>query len=105
MSKIIKLSSIKPFNDQFSCEIIDEINKLTGCSSRFGHYLYAFGKIKEDYFYAIRIPGKTVGELSIDKEGNIITIKMASELNKYRGVTEELQKYIGCKISDNLKIE
>lgn len=93
---------------EYFCEITDELDKLAGIKTRAGsgwrHYILADNFCIKNSRLAIRIPGGTVGSITIDNENVITGILVDTNyvVKTYQlDVNEKLKKFIGCKI-DNL---
>lgn len=89
--------------DKYLCEITTELDKLAGFNEEtyFYHYILAGDDFWQDRVLAIRIQGGTVGDIFIDENDVITSIKIDTDyvVKTYpSNVNEEMKKYTGCKL-------
>ena len=76
MITLIKTNSME--ESTFECTQLQELDRITRIKDTFKHYLYAFPKSKnqekrkDNFVFAIRIPGATVGLIKVTKDFEII---------------------------------
>lgn len=92
-----------PNMEEYYCNITSELDKAAGFDicKRYKHYILADGYGKNNGFYAIRVPGGTLGAIYFDNNNLItkITIDTNYVVKTYPSdVLDQLQKYVGQKI-------
>ena len=89
---------------EFICELTNELDKLAGFTEldkswRF-HYVL-LGKYVRKNVIPIRIPGGTVGAITVDDDKKIVKISIATDyvVDTYPSdINEIMKKYIGTKL-------
>lgn len=107
----MKLNLSSSWNDEFKCELTDELDKLANLNYEetfLYHYILADEFCRGKKCLAIRVPGGTIGGLWVD-DNNVITrleIDTNYVVDSYPdNVNELVQKYIGQTIEFNDKGE
>lgn len=89
---------------EYYCDLTEELDQLAGFNTtkyhHYKHYLMYFENNYNGCVYAIRVPGRTVGGVWIDKNNRIYKIVTDNIYVKFYpdNLDEKLQKYIGKKI-------
>lgn len=83
--------------------ILDNQCGLQMIPKHFKNYIYDTRDIWDKHTLAIRIPGRTVGEINIDDNGVITNVEidrvLIGEDNWYKeNVNEELKRFLGMKV-------
>ena len=83
--------------------LLDNQCGLQMIPKHFKNYIYDTRDIWDKHTLAIRIPGRTVGEINIDDNGVITNVEidrvLIGEDNWYKeNVNEELQRFLGMKV-------
>ena len=99
----MKLSNKYGLDDEFVCELTEELDSLAGIEKTdlFHHYIL-FGTTEiSDRRPLIRVAGGTLGGMDINEDNVIISIHVSTDyiVRSYpENVNEILQKYIGTKL-------
>lgn len=105
----MKLQNERALQDEYYCELTTKLDELAGITEKspgydfgFRHYILAEQKDKEQYGgYAIRIPGGTLGTVSIDNDDVITEVFVDTNyvVKTYvKDVNEQLKQFIGQKL-------
>lgn len=94
--------------DEYVCELTEELDILSGLNKRgsyrygYKHYVYATDSDKKEHYYAIRVPGGTLGDIVTDNDDYIIDVVIDIDyvIKTYLNNVNEIikKKYIGKKI-------
>lgn len=84
---------------EYYCNLTKELDTIAGFSGRYKHYLLDV-RDSFDNFFAIRVPGRTIGDIELDNRTAIVNIVIAQDFvgngNFYpRNIRDVLSKYIG----------
>ena len=66
-------------SEEFKCQNLHELDKITRIKDSFKHYLYTFPrnknqkKMKDNFVFVIRIPGASVGLIEVSKDLKVIS--------------------------------
>lgn len=84
--------------DEYWCELTEELDRICNFSGNFyRHYLKDFNE-KPNNMFVIRIPGRTVGDICVDKNNVIISVKLAPDYIYPADINKQMKKYIGQKL-------
>lgn len=92
----------KQNNREYYCELTKELDEICGYTTnypRYKHYIYDTRDLWNNCL-AIRVPGKTVGNIRLNKNSVIIQISLSTDLigddHCYPiNIYKEMEKYIG----------
>ena len=103
----MKLERCKPWNpDAYVCDLTRKLDELAGLDKReeykiFYHYILFDEWDKRNCLMAIRVPGGTVGSITLDENDNIYKIGVDTDyvVSTYPdNVNEIMKEFIGVTI-------
>lgn len=85
---------------EYTCELTEALDKAAGLDpeSRFRHYVLDDGTRAGCYAMAIRVPGGTVGSMSVDADRKILEACVSTDnriVSYPDDIREELDRFLG----------
>lgn len=104
----MKLKKIDNDTDKrkYRCDLTDKLDNLSGLSDKgnssiFRHYVLADERCKKDKCLPIRVPGGTVGGITLDENNVITDISIDTDyvISTYpENINELVKKFVGERI-------